>query len=233
VPIYDILIRTFLAVILGGLIGVERQSKHRPAGLRTHILVCLGSMSIMLTSQLLFIYYYTNYGIFIDPTRMSSQVVSGIGFLGAGTIIHSGGHVKGLTTAATLWVVGAIGLSIGAGFYTLSIIISITIFTVLITLNRFAEKMSNIGNVRDMVILLVNEPKVIGHLNLLLAKNEVSILDMTFLKESNALDTKTDKNLVSLKLVIRLNGDLKYEEFLLSILKLDGILEVDSLKDHI
>jgi putative Mg2+ transporter-C (MgtC) family protein len=225
--IYTILLRTFLAVIFGGLIGLERQTKQRPAGLKTHMLVCLGAMSIMLTSEMMFHKYYTEYGILLDPSRMGAQVVSGIGFLGAGTIIHTRGHVKGLTTAATLWAVGATGLVIGAGFYIFALVLSVTIFLVLITLNTFSTKMKNFGHVRDLIITLTNKPKIIGNLHLALSEIDITILDMTFVKEDEYVNQETDKEQVCLKLVLRLNNNTKYEDVLFSIYAVEGILGIE------
>jgi putative Mg2+ transporter-C (MgtC) family protein len=104
---------------LGGLIGWERERRGRPAGLRTHLLVCVGVTLIMLVSEHIFVQYqgYKQDSILrIDPARIASQVVTGIGFLGAGTIMTYKGSVRGLTTAASLWVVAGIGLAIGSGF---------------------------------------------------------------------------------------------------------------------
>lgn len=112
----QVVLRLFLAAILGGVIGFERQKHNkRIAGLRTHILVCIGSALIMLVS----IYVYESYlnKVSVDPSRIAAGVVTGIGFLGAGTIIRSGESVQGLTTAASLWTVAGIGLAVGTGFY--------------------------------------------------------------------------------------------------------------------
>ncbi|OIO32796.1 MAG: hypothetical protein AUJ70_04820 [Candidatus Omnitrophica bacterium CG1_02_40_15] len=108
--------RLFLAAALGGIIGFERE-KHskRVAGFRTHILVSMGSSLIMLISMYIFEIYAGKAPV--DPARIAAGVVTGIGFLGAGTIIRSGESVKGLTTAASLWTVSGIGLAIGCGFY--------------------------------------------------------------------------------------------------------------------
>lgn len=106
-------VRLLLAAGLAGLIGWERETLRRPAGLRTHVLVAVGSALIMLVSQQIFLQYYQVARA--DPARIAAQVVSGIGFLGAGTILREGATVRGLTTAASLWVAAAIGLAVGAG----------------------------------------------------------------------------------------------------------------------
>ena len=110
----DILIRMSLAVLCGALIGMEREQKRRPAGLRTHMLICLGASMTTLTSQ----YLLLNLGLYTDPARLGAQVIAGIGFIGAGTIIVTKRRqVKGLTTAAGLWASAIVGLCCGAGFY--------------------------------------------------------------------------------------------------------------------
>lgn len=112
----SLLARLGLAILLSGLIGFEREHSGRPAGFRTHILVGVGSCLVMLTSEFIFMKYSgpTN----LDPARLGAQVISGVGFLGAGTIIRDGNTVKGLTTAASLWAVSCIGLASGIGFYS-------------------------------------------------------------------------------------------------------------------
>ena len=123
-----------LAVLLSGIIGFEREHSHRPAGFRTHFLVAVGSALIMLTS----VYIAEKYKgqMNVDITRMSGQVVSGIGFLGAGTILREGFSVKGLTTAASLWAVSCIGIAIGAGFVAGAVVATLVIY---ITLNSLKK----------------------------------------------------------------------------------------------
>lgn len=123
-----------LAVLLSGIIGFEREHSHRPAGFRTHILVAVGSALIMLTS----VYIAEKYKgqMNVDITRMSGQVVSGIGFLGAGTILREGFSVKGLTTAASLWAVSCIGIAIGAGFVAGAVVATFVIYMTLNSLKK-------------------------------------------------------------------------------------------------
>ena len=118
---YESLFKLILAIGLGALIGFERQLKHRPAGLRTHMLVCMGSAVFTLISL----------SFDIEPARIAAGIVAGIGFLGAGNIIAHKGHVRGITSAATLWVVAAVGLAVGVGQYWIAIVSGIAIFLIL------------------------------------------------------------------------------------------------------
>lgn len=136
----QIIIRLTLSVVLSGLVGLERQIHRRTAGLRTHILVCLGSCLIMLTSLYVFDIYKDK--VPLDPARIAAGVITGIGFLGAGTIIRERekGGVKGLTTAASLWVVSGIGLAIGCGFYSAAIFTTVLALVALFFLRYIEAK---------------------------------------------------------------------------------------------
>ena len=112
VNLFSTVMRLGLALLLGGVLGIERGRRRRPAGLRTYMIVCMASALVMLTGQFLFETFHTG-----DPSRLGAQVISGIGFLGAGTIIITSKQVKGLTTAAGLWASACLGLAVGAGFY--------------------------------------------------------------------------------------------------------------------
>jgi len=119
---YEFVLRLFVAAMLGGVIGLEREYRAKEAGFRTHFLVALGSGLFMILSQFGFDNVLSNYEqVSLDPSRIASQVVTGIGFIGAGTIIFQKHVVRGLTTAAGLWVTSAIGMTAGAGMYVLSI----------------------------------------------------------------------------------------------------------------
>ncbi len=131
----QIILRLLLAAVLGGLVGFEREAHNRKmAGFRTHILVCVGSALIMLTS----LYIFATYGkdTPIDPGRIAVGVITGIGFLGAGTIIRSGTSVMGLTTAASLWTVAGVGLAVGCGFYTASYVTTVIVLASLYLLRK-------------------------------------------------------------------------------------------------
>ncbi|WP_438448483.1 MgtC/SapB family protein [Gorillibacterium sp. sgz5001074] len=132
--------RLLLALVLGGLIGFEREKNSSAAGFRTHILVCLGSALIMLLSAYGFPEFASEPNVRMDPARLAAQVISGIGFLGAGTILRNGMSITGLTTAASLWVVAAIGLSCGAGFYFAAILTTVMVLMSLWILSAVEKK---------------------------------------------------------------------------------------------
>jgi putative Mg2+ transporter-C (MgtC) family protein len=140
----EILLRVVLAAGLGGAIGFERELREREAGLRTHMLVSVGAALFTLVSA----YAWTDWrfstaeGLVFDPTRIAAQVVTGIGFLGAGAIIRQGLSVRGLTTAATLWVVAAIGMATGAGYYAAAVITTVLVLVSLWPLRLLAHRVS-------------------------------------------------------------------------------------------
>ncbi len=137
------LVRCGVAVLCGGLIGLERQVKGKPAGFRTNILICLGASMYMAVGLLL-----VNAGGQggSDPARIAAQVVTGIGFLGAGCIIQQRGRIVGLTTAATIWVVAAIGIIAGAGFPVLAVISSVIVLVTLVVLGTLEDRFLDRGD---------------------------------------------------------------------------------------
>lgn len=146
---YDVVIRILLAVVLGGLIGIEREIREHTAGLRTHILVSVGAAAFTLASS------YGAGGAGIDPNRISAQIVSGIGFLGAGAILRYGVTVRGLTTAASLWAVAAVGLTCGQGFYSVALITT-GVAIVSLSLLRLVESRVLYKHVGALVLVRVH-----------------------------------------------------------------------------
>lgn len=134
--ILEIALRLLCAMAVGLVIGMEREYTHRPAGMRTHILVALGACVVSLTGEMIFI-HYSALGASPDPARLSAQVITGVSFLGAGTIMKEGPTVKGLTTAASVWAVACLGIAAGFGYYALALagmvftLITLTIFEAL------------------------------------------------------------------------------------------------------
>lgn len=188
-----IIIRLLLSVILGGVIGFERGRAGRPAGLRTHILVCLGSALAIMTNQYIYQIYHVG-----DPTRMAAQVISGIGFLGAGTIIVTGRHqVKGLTTAAGLWATACMGLAIGIGFYKAAIFACFLIAFVTIVLHRFDNMMLSKAKVLDLYIEISKEIPISSVLDKIKSYG-IAIDSIEMVKAS--YDTKALASIMTLRL---------------------------------
>jgi putative Mg2+ transporter-C (MgtC) family protein len=137
---WDIVIRLCLAFVAGGIIGFERSSRHQVAGLRTHILISVGACCLMLLSIWMPQHFAGPHTTNVDPGRIAAQVVSGMGFLGAGAIIRLGNNIRGLTTAASLWLIAAIGMTIGAGMYAAAITAVVLAILALLVLNRIERK---------------------------------------------------------------------------------------------
>ena len=135
----EILLRLVCAMIVGLVIGTEREYTHRPAGMRTHILVALGACVTAVTGELLF-HHYSQLGSSADPARISAQVITGVGFLGAGTIMKEGASVKGLTTAASVWAVACLGIASGFGYYALAIL-GMVLILVTLTIFEWVQKL--------------------------------------------------------------------------------------------
>lgn len=156
----DVIIKILLACLLGGLVGLERESINRPAGLRTHILVCVGSTLVMTINTILVVSYSST--VNLDPGRFGAAVLSGIGFLGAGTIIREGNSVSGLTTAASLWTIACIGLTIGSGHFMLATFTTLVVLIVLFTFARFENKITSGSRIKIFSIETQNRPGQLG-----------------------------------------------------------------------
>ncbi len=131
--------RIFFSILCGGLVGLERELKNKPAGIKTNILICLGS-ALYSSISVLFSTTLGDSTHFGDPARLAAQIVSGIGFLGGGTIIQARGTILGLTTAATIWVVAAIGICIGIGHWDIGVVCAIAVVLVLVLTNLFEDR---------------------------------------------------------------------------------------------
>ena len=193
---FDVLIKLGITTLLSGFIGYEREHSHRPAGFRTHILVAVGSALVMLTS----VYIYDTQGMTGDVTRMSAQVLSGIGFLGAGTILREGFSVKGLTTAASLWAVACIGIAVGAGFYAGAFVATIVIYLTLNSLKRFIVRGSTgkllFIEIKDVGVQIPDITKTIKQCGGKIHSMEVVYTESKDLKFKHKKDTSVIKVLV-------------------------------------
>ncbi|MDQ0203842.1 MgtC/SapB family protein [Pectinatus haikarae] len=212
---WEACIRLVLSAILGGIIGYERQYKHKSAGLRTNVLVCVGSCLIMLLSQMIYadVEGKTN----ADPARLAAQVVSGIGFLGAGAIIKEGVNIIGLTTAACIWVVSGVGLAIGAGYYTGAFLTAAIVFAVLTTLSH----MDNWMKYGNFTIVMVTEDAA-GQVLLIykcLKADQLTIRGMQILGMPN--------NVLRLEFVVHEGKDITRSELSAKLSALSNVISVE------
>lgn len=213
----EITARLVMACFLGGFIGFERESTRRPAGFRTHILVCAGSALVMLTSEFMFRRYHgvTN----IDPGRLGAQVISGIGFLGAGTIIREGFSVKGLTTAASLWAVSCVGIAVGIGFYEGAIAATVLIYITLITLKRFEGTFIRRAKSRYVYIETDDIPGQIGIVSGVFVRDGVEIRKIELLRNEKQKG-------ITIKAVIKTSPSIKWETLLNDLKEIEGVQKV-------
>lgn len=214
-----IVIRIVSAVVIGGIIGIERSIKNRPAGLRTYMLVCVGACLIMLTNQ--YIYQMTGVG---DPMRLGAQVVSGIGFLGAGTIIvtkHN--QIKGLTTAAGLWSAAGVGLALGIGFYEAAFAASIAIYCTLTVLHFLEAKVNRKTRVLEVYIELRD--------NISLGKfiSNLRVLNVDIEEVQYEQDAFVDRGVRAFILTLKSARRRDHIQFMEDIRGIDGIVHIEGL----
>ncbi|SFS85569.1 MgtC/SapB family protein [Marininema halotolerans] len=217
---WEMALRLLIATVLGGLIGWEREHNNHPAGLRTHILVSVGSCLIMLLSVYGFSEFAKEDNVRLDPSRIAAQVVSGIGFLGAGTILRQGFTVSGLTTAASLWVVAAIGLASGAGFYFPAIVTTVVALVSLELLNRAENYLFRRKRLITMRIDTDNATGRMGELATVIGNLGIQIRKVT-------LDHgEINENRLQILFTMKLPGDLEVATIMEAVESVQGIREV-------
>jgi putative Mg2+ transporter-C (MgtC) family protein len=218
----DMMVRLLLAILLGGAIGLERESRGRPAGLRTHILVCLGATIIMIASTRMAIVSQAlpaTSRIQVDPGRIAAGVVTGIGFLGAGAIIRIGDLVRGLTTAGCIWFVAALGITIGQGLFALAIVSTILALAVLLALTQVERRIQPVVY-RSIVVLaaLAQAEAIEQDCRALLAEREIRVQDIV-----SRLSVTEDRAEVTFKISVR--HHLQAGAVLRSVAALPGVAE--------
>ncbi len=195
----EIVIRIILAAVIGGVIGIEREYKNRPAGMRTHVLVALGAMSMALLESLLMGSYNSQTGLNFNIGRISAQVISGIGFLGAGTIFMSKRKIGGLTTAASLWCTASLGLLIGYGYY----IVSGIIFVVILLTLSILQKLIHVNAIKSIEVTFTKRVETMNFINDFFDKMNIKVLDVDFYIENPDASKNTShtyRNIYTLKL---------------------------------
>ncbi len=215
----SIIIKLALAMICGGILGMERGKKNRPAGFRTYMLVCVGATLVMLTNQYLCEVYGTG-----DPARLGAQVISGIGFLGAGTIIVTGrNRVKGLTTAAGLWADACLGLAIGVGFYSAAIIGGVMILLVMSVLHRLDDRL--VANARNVDLYM--EFQKMSDLGAFMARIKefgMKITEIEMTKSNSAEDIG-----VAVLLTLKLEKKRPHTEIIQVLSQVEGVCYLEEI----
>jgi putative Mg2+ transporter-C (MgtC) family protein len=225
---FEMILRLALAAVLGGVVGMERGSGDRPAGFRTHILVCAGSALIMLVSMYGFEGFDKvpfEYPKNRDSARIAAQVVSGIGFLGAGTILHEGITVRGLTTAASLWMISAIGLATGAGMYFVSITATVITFLTLTAFHSVEKRFAVVNSKSDKKYVRVtasNIPGLVAEVASFLALNGIKV--KTINVQNSYLNDK-----VVLELYLKFNKELDLGMIMDGLQQIEGIKSIENV----
>lgn len=211
------LLRLVLAMVLGGLVGLERQTRGRPAGMRTNILVCLGSAAIIVAFQKLSTGFdaAAETAIRMDPARAAAGVITGIGFLGAGTIVKSRSFVRGLTTAASIWVVASIGVTAGLGEYVIATALTLLVLTALYVLHLLPVR----GDYYFALQLTwTGESALLRELVEQLGRERITIKGRSMTRHPGTgrcvarLDLRTRRRIEELEFLDRLQADERFEE---------------------
>ena len=216
----SVTVRMLLAVACGGIIGIEREYKRRPAGFRTHILICLGAAMTTLTSQ----YLYLNMHYYTDMARLGAQVVAGIGFIGAGTIIVTRRQrVKGLTTAAGLWAAAIIGLALGGGFYEGGIFATILILLAELLFSKLEYRM--LENAPEINLYMeYTDKRCLENVLKLYRELNLKILNMEITRS-----TGSEKHNACAIFSLRLNKRCKVEQLVAKVSGTEGVVSVEEL----
>lgn len=213
----EILLKIFLACILGGIIGLERESVNRPAGFRTHILVSVGATIVMITNIEL---VYKMIGIVeIQPGRFGASVISGIGFLGAGTIIKNNNTVKGLTTAASLWATACIGLALGSGLYVIALSATFFVFLTL----EFFPKLEKLLSNRKYSKIRITTTNTLGQLSQISTAFESLSINILSIKTEHEIH----EDQITIVFKVKLPNKNKKTIVLETLTTLEGVLKVD------
>lgn len=219
--VLDAFFKIMLAALLSGIIGYEREHSHRPAGFRTHILVAIGSALVMLTA----VHMDSNTDATLDISRMSAAVITGIGFLGAGTILREGFSVKGLTTAASLWAVACIGTAVGGGYETGALVATVVIYFTLNSLKHFVIN----GSVGKTIYVELEsiEDELPNITNLIKNKFETPIHSAEIVYTTSAdKKYKHNKNNSVIKILAFPKNDKVLKEIISALKEIQGVEDV-------
>ncbi|WNQ13336.1 MgtC/SapB family protein [Paenibacillus aurantius] len=225
---WHLTIRLLLAALCGGLIGLEREWNHHAAGFRTHILVCIGSAAIMLLSIYGFSQFVTEENVRMDPARLAAQVISGIGFLGAGAIMRTGATVSGLTTAASIWVVAAIGLCVGAGFYYCAGLATLLVLVSLFLLNKWEKVLMRDRRHQEVTIKIFDRPGSLGRIATEFGLQGIQIANVNMTPEEKPVLGEKGEPVMELRFRLKFASGDRMVKALEGISKTGDVLSIES-----
>ena len=211
------MVRMLISSVCGALIGLERSKRQKDAGIRTHILVSLGAALIMIVSKEGFYDVLSHPGIGLDPSRLASNVITGISFLGAGVIFVKNLSIRGLTTAAGIWATAGVGLAIGAGMYTVGVATTLYMLLFQFVLHKFFTRLENTSN--EFTVTLVNSATAVKEFKDILANRNIAIQSLKMEKNNDSTMTLT--------LLIKKSRTITMDEIFLMIEENENVIEVD------
>ena len=214
---YDVILRLLVAGILGGLIGFEREMHHQPAGLRTHIILVLGAALAMCISINLSMQFHTTASNG-DPERLAAQVISGIGFLGAGAIFRFGAGVKGLTTASSLWTAAIVGLAVGAGYFLIGGVTTAIVLFALKGLDLVEKRLIRGRMTRTIVVRGADRPGFVDEVKSALTKFDIGL-------KSISLQKNLKNNEIQIETLAKVLPDQDLDAILGAMSKMEGLSE--------
>jgi putative Mg2+ transporter-C (MgtC) family protein len=212
----EIVSRLGLAALLGMAIGFERERQNQPAGLRTHTILTIGCCLAMIVSINLSMQFLPTVGG--DPSRLAAQVVSGIGFLGAGAILRYGTSIKGLTTATSLWTIAIVGLAVGAGHYFAAVATTILLLIVLVLLNVLEKKLIRVYTTVSVVVTAANNPALVNDMQSALHDLKKQII-------STGIERDLIANTTTVSLVVKAIEDESFEDIQSLVSEIPGVTD--------
>lgn len=215
---WELVIRLAVACLCGAVIGYERSLRQKEAGLRTHIILALGSALVMIVSKYGFtdiVQAYADYKVQVDVSRVASNIMTGVGFLGAGVIFVRGGTIKGLTTAAGIWACAGIGICVGAGMYAIGIIATLLLLLIQIILHKFLPASETMEN--NIITFTANNHEILAQIKDFLVSNNIKVI---------TLETKQrHDNSIHVAMTIKIAKNMTLESILTMMHDIDGIKE--------
>ncbi|MBQ8299776.1 MAG: MgtC/SapB family protein [Clostridia bacterium] len=213
----DTVTKLSIALILSAIIGLERELVHKPAGIKTHTLICISATLVMSLGMYMRNIYPE---IVLDPTRLPAQILAGIGFVGAGTIIREGLSVKGITTAASLLSITCVGLAVGAGFYEGAIIATLLIFVILYFTSPIQNAISKKSKLTTFTLISRNEYGTISKAQELFERNKLDVISIKQIKSNSS-------NSLIIKFLVKCSDVTNKEALIQELTKIEGITEVN------